>query len=953
MEMHRIPWEEMRKALSFELEYVRDNKGRGYRLSNGKKKGREGKGWIYEFNLDEESVTQWLENAKGTLRVGYLEFEATVINLEPSSSALTLFLKDDLGEEVEQAIFEVDLSYLYEKMIERIELIEAKPYHFRLDTAELLLNPRKEIVGEAGDIKLAEKLNSFQSSAIESSLRNKICFIWGPPGTGKTRTLGILALNLVERGERILIASHANRAADNALIAVVEAMKDRGYDELRIQRLITRYRFAMLDDAKPYALEEQKTRRLSEGQAAECPTFPADMLAAIHALAAIHYLIRERLQILPDVARHLERIGDELEGIFRRIYGSSEDERNDIQGEQGIEVNLSEKKIIVTTLTTIAVDSWFAEERFNTLIVDEGSMAPLPLLFIAASIADRVVIIGDPYQLPPIAVSDEDLEKRGLRDKAELVRKWLRRDIFTLASKADSLEDLMKWQGENGDFVKFLSIQYRMPPVLCELVSRYFYNGKIKSKYEGKEGECIVIVDTWKLSPTCEQDERYSRFNRKHAEKVIEIIEELLGEGFEEEQIGVITPYRAQSSLIRRCLKDIGVDVEVGTIHTFQGRQKEVILFDLTDADPLGPGKLLDEGKSGDDAKRLLNVAFSRASSKLILLLSTYYVRRKYTGKILGEIIREIIEGTESPFPRILVTELKTLKHEGGVAALTFSHNGRLLASGGLDGRVKIWETESWEPIDELSHGDKLASIAFSHDGSLFVSAGERGAKIWEASSWKKIKSFEGRCSSVAFSPDDSLLAIGYGDGIVRVLRTSDWSVFSELKEGEDSVKIAFSPDGSLFALGAGSLDNRGVRYKCVKIRQTKDWDLIKEIRREGWFGAIFPAFSPDGFLFAFCDDRVVKVCRTSDWDTWTLGKHDSVITSITFSPNSSLLVSGSSKTIKIWKVSLKGCQLLKTLQIEDDNVTIIFSPRSDLFASGSYNGNIRIWRVEEEQYGL
>jgi len=188
-----------------------------------------------------------------------------------------------------------------------------------------------------------------------------------------------------------------------------------------------------------------------------------------------------------------------------------------------------------------------------------------------------------------------------------------------------------------------------MPKQLCDLVSRHFYNGRIKDGADKDQPECLTIENTDPLNPKCEYDESNSRRNEKHAKQVVKLVRQLLEEGIDPKQIGVITPYRAQTALIRSLIRDeldeswSSSSVEVGTIHTFQGREKEVIIFDLTDAEPFGAGRLLDErGPNGKDAIRLLNVAFSRARSKLILLLPIRYVQKRYEGRVLQRIADEL-----------------------------------------------------------------------------------------------------------------------------------------------------------------------------------------------------------------------------------------------------------------------------------------------------------------------
>src|SRR5262249_59093829 len=66
-------------------------------------------------------------------------------------------------------------------------------------------------------------LNAGQREAVGSALGRDLTFVWGPPGTGKTRTLGTLATELHRRGRSVLLVSHTNAAVDQALLHVKEA----------------------------------------------------------------------------------------------------------------------------------------------------------------------------------------------------------------------------------------------------------------------------------------------------------------------------------------------------------------------------------------------------------------------------------------------------------------------------------------------------------------------------------------------------------------------------------------------------------------------------------------------------------------------------------------------------------------------------------------------------------
>ena len=133
-----------------------------------------------------------------------------------------------------------------------------------------------------------------------------------------------------------------------------------------------------------------------------------------------------------------------------------------------------------------------------------------------------------------------------------------------------------------------------------------------------------------------------TRQNKVFAENVISILDTLSENKNADFTIGVITPYKGQVSLLRALKKEREYDdhfdsrVKIGTVHTFQGSECDIIIFDMVDCPKLESGRENRIGRlySGNEGERLLNVAVSRAKHKLIVVCDPEYIKNIPGNKI-------------------------------------------------------------------------------------------------------------------------------------------------------------------------------------------------------------------------------------------------------------------------------------------------------------------------------
>jgi superfamily I DNA and/or RNA helicase len=227
------------------------------------------------------------------------------------------------------------------------------------------------------------------------------------------------------------------------------------------------------------------------------------------------------------------------------------------------------------------------------------------------------VVVGDPRQLPPIVQSGD----------AE-VRRAIGRSVFEVTVP------------DGGPLVAMLEEQYRMHAEIGELVGKLFYGGRLVHRAEAAAiaarapfpGQAVVVVD---VRGSCERSAKgASRMNAVSAERTAALAAEAVAAGAA--SVAVITPYTAQAAEIRRLLgaRRVADRVECSTIHRFQGRECEVVVVDLVDAEPMRPSALVGE------APNLLNVSISRARGKLVIVADVAYFEARGAGGLVAELLR-------------------------------------------------------------------------------------------------------------------------------------------------------------------------------------------------------------------------------------------------------------------------------------------------------------------------
>lgn len=368
----------------------------------------------------------------------------------------------------------------------------------------------------------------------------KSSFLWGPPGTGKTTTIGaVLATFLAAHpGRRALLLSTTNNAVDQALIAVDKALQ-RMPNSADLRRRCSRIGNHFL--AGNYRGREH--------------LLPVKDISLIHAMAQLESRIPERARV-----QDFEKWKAEVESL-----------RGKMRQQALNAVATARLAAMTTTRAVFTYDELLSAGPYDLVVFDEASQVGLTHALALMPLGRSTVYAGDPRQLAPIVVS-----------RSADAHEWLGRSIFYAMREDDP-------------YTCLLDEQSRMAPDICKVVSSAFYDGKLRvaaasltdQRWVTERSASPVMNlgarNTYLVRTAFES--RYSKRYHGHiryetAELIAGLIADLVQQ-VSQSDILVLTPYRAQRTLLRSVLKKAGyAGVSVSTVHRAQGTERNTVIFD-------------------------------------------------------------------------------------------------------------------------------------------------------------------------------------------------------------------------------------------------------------------------------------------------------------------------------------------------------------------------------------
>ena len=287
------------------------------------------------------------------------------------------------------------------------------------------------------------------------------------------------------------------------------------------------------------------------------------------------------------------------------------------------------------------------------------------------------------------------------------------------------------------------------------------------------------------------------------------------------------------------------------------------------------------------------------------------------------------------------------------VGAITFSPNGKILATAGGNGTTYLWKVSSGQKIATLAEGpaESTNAVAFSPDGKFLATANGNGITyLWKAATGRKIATFTDPAgldiAAVAFSPDGKILATASGNGSVYLWNVDTAKMIGTLTDAPGhglAQALAFSPDGKMLAVG----DATGSTYL---------WNVATPHK------IAVLADSPVGNVDAVAFSRDGKTLATGDqegnaylWDlatlrkTATLASPATAIYALAFAPDGNMLATAESNgSMYLWDVASR--RQIATYTDPDGAPrgvsAVAFSPDGNTLATGDTSGRAYLWRV-------
>lgn len=543
-------------------------------------------------------------------------------------------------------------------------------------------------------VSLNNQVNISQLRVIANALKHPVTYVQGPPGTGKTHSIINLLISTFFNDQSVIVSSNNNKPIDdiyakltnlkyrdkiiplpvlrlgnrdrvleaiNHIKQVIEIYKDDfekpNEKQLSSKKQSSESNFAIVNSIiKDY---EHKTRLRERLDALESVMKSFENEIRNTAITSNYNQLKKEYDEFPDIDE--ESVQDHVQKVDQNflmwLYFTSLDRYNKLLKEPKYEkllviVNIENEikrvtefnryisepehlrdliKIfpIIMTTNISAARLGQPEPIFDLAVIDEAGQCSIGYALFSIIRAKKLLLVGDLNQLKPVITLSHSLNQRLLNYyKVPNVYSYVDHSILGLMQLVDYISPFV-----------LLNYHYRSHKDIIGFSNRKYYKGELKIKSQPISVKALFLANS--------ESKSHQKANQQKNTSEIEAImiaEDIKSKGIR--NVGVITPFRNQAELLKSVLMEYQIEgVEVGTIHTFQGDEKETIYISTAITPHTRPGTF----EWIKDNVELINVATTRPKNQLIVVADVNEINRRSTEtNDLKELIDYVYQNGES-----------------------------------------------------------------------------------------------------------------------------------------------------------------------------------------------------------------------------------------------------------------------------------------------------------------